>query len=203
MSILLSTAYLPPVEYLSLLLKEDVEIEKCENFVKQTYRNRALIPTANGILPLTIPVKKHGLHNCPITKVEIDYSQSWQRMHWRAIEAAYNASPFFLYYKDYFYPFYHQQDIKYLFDFNIQLLTILLKLFKIDKKIHFTSTYAVLDKNEDLRLIIHPKKRECADYPFNNMNVYRQVFLEKTGFIPNLSCIDLLFNEGNWAIEKL
>jgi len=110
---LFSIAYLPPVEYLQLYLQsEQPYIEKCENYVRQTYRNRCLIASANGVLPLIVPVKKNHLHNCPITQIEIDYSQAWQIKHWRAFEAAYNISPFFLYYKDFFEPFYFQKNIK-------------------------------------------------------------------------------------------
>jgi hypothetical protein len=84
-----STAYLPPMAYLSAFLRaESVSIEYQENYIKQTYRNRCVIPTANGLLSLAIPVKKGGLHNCPIHQIQIDYGQPWQRTHWRAIETA-------------------------------------------------------------------------------------------------------------------
>jgi hypothetical protein len=84
-----SIAYLPPIEYLSAFLQADkVYIEYQENYIKQTYRNRCVISTANGPLSLTIPIKKGGLHNCPISQIQIDYTQPWQRTHWRAIETA-------------------------------------------------------------------------------------------------------------------
>ncbi|MBP5412247.1 MAG: WbqC family protein [Bacteroidales bacterium] len=79
----------------------EVIIEQHENFIKQTYRNRAIVPSAEKILTLSIPVNRNNVHNCPVEQVEIDYSQSWQREHWRTLETIYNASPFFLYYKDY------------------------------------------------------------------------------------------------------
>ena len=197
-----STAYLPPIEYLSAFVQADkVLIEYQESFIKQTYRNRCVIPTANGLLPLTIPIKKNGLHNCPINQIQIDYSQPWQRTHWRAIETAYNTSPFFLYYRDYFEPFYIQQNITYLFEYNLQLFNLILQLFGIQKSYKPTSEYiSIYDKEtEDLRQTIHPKEKQNK-FIFPS---YRQVFAERFGFIPNMSSIDLLFNEGRFAMEYL
>ncbi len=205
MNAVFSTAYLPPVEYLICLSQCDCAIvEKKENFIKQTYRNRALILSPNGVLPLSIPVKKNGLHNCPIDRLEIDYSQSWQRVHWRALETAYNASPYFLYYKDDFLPFYKQKDIRYLFDFNWQLLQLLLKLFKIQANIQTTEVYiAEYETEYDFRNTISPKQNLKSDYPFRQIMPYRQVFSDRMEFQANLSCIDLLFNEATEAKNYL
>jgi len=195
-----STAYLPPIAYLLAFLRADnVYVEYHENFIKQTYRNRCVIPTANGLLPLTIPIKKGGLHNCPISKIQIDYTQPWQRTHWRAIETAYNTSPFFLYYRDYFEVFYTQQNIATLFEYNMQLFDLLLKLFDIEKQYTLTSQYtAIYDKQtKDFRQNFTPKQH-FTDY---TLPPYRQVFSDRFSFIPNMSCIDLLFNEGRFAKE--
>jgi hypothetical protein len=203
--LILSITYLPPVEYLSAFLKADrISIERHENFIKQTYRNRCIIPTANGLLNLSIPVTKNRLHNCPIDQIQIDYTQPWQRTHWRAIEAAYNSSPFFLYYRDYFEGFYTQQNTVGLFDYNLQLFNLILRLFGIKKQYGLTSEYvAVYEEGvSDLRQQIHPKKKESfALYPLPIP--YRQVFSDRMGFIPNMSCIDLLFNEGRFAKDYL
>lgn len=203
--VILSSAYLPPVEYLLAFLKADsICIEHHENFVKQTYRNRCVIPTANGLLSLSIPVTKGKNHNCPINQIQIDYNQPWQRTHWRAIETAYNTSPFFLYYRDYFEGFYTQRNIDSLFDYNLQLFNLILRLFGIKKPYILTSDYVPIYEKEDLdlRQTIHPKtKREtCLNASFLP---YRQVFSDRLGFQPNLSCIDLLFNEGKLAKDYI
>lgn len=203
--LILSITYLPPIEYLLAFLKADnVCIEYHENFVKQTYRNRCIIPTANGLLPLSIPVTKNKRHHCPINQVQIDYKQSWQRTHWRAIEAAYNTSPFFLYYRDYFEGFYTQQNTDSLFDYNLQLFNLILRLFGIEKRYGLTSEYISFygDEVTDLRQSIRPKKEneDCRSIFFTS---YRQVFSDRLGFISNTSCIDLLFNEGKFAKEYL
>jgi len=200
-SAIFSTAYLPPLEYLSAFLRTDkVYIEQHENYIKQTFRNRCVIPTANGQLPLSIPIKKGGLHNCSIRQIQIDYSVPWQRTHWRTIETAYNISPFFLYYRDYFNDFYTKQNLNYLFEYNMQLFDLVLKLFGIEKQYAMTSKYIVVTDNgiNDFRQTIQPKQKATTIF-----SPYRQVFSNRHGFIPNMSCIDLLFNEGKYAKEYL
>jgi hypothetical protein len=202
MNAIFSTAYLPPIEYLLFFSQTEYPcMEAKENFIKQTYRNRCIIPTANGILNLSIPIIKNGLHNCPIEQVCLDYSQPWQRTHWRALETAYNTSPFFLYYRDYLEPFFFRQEIATLLEFNQQLFNTLLRLFSMDKPYSYTSEYIDEYPNGmlDLRNEINPKKRMQENYPYKNTVPYRQVFSDRFGFLSNMSCIDLLFNEGKYA----
>ena len=102
----LSTAYLPPVAYVKVISGSSATfIEKFENYQKQSYRNRCYIYSANGPLPLIIPIVRGG-DDRKIDTIRIDYSKEWQKQHWRAIFSAYNTSPFFDYYKDDIYPFY-------------------------------------------------------------------------------------------------
>lgn len=190
---LLSTAYLPPIEYFVFLMSPEVWIESREHYQKQSYRNRVCILSGNGVQTLSIPVV-HDKHKNLITDVRIEYKTPWQRIHWKTIETAYNGSPFYLYYKDALQPFY-ERPYESLFDFNMGLVQTLLKLLQVQTDIRPTIEY-VQSADPDLREQIHPKKRSDADYPFRLMPPYYQVFEDRFGFTPNLSIIDLLFNLG-------
>lgn len=194
-----STAYLPPVSYFSALLhSETVLLEAHENYVKQSYRNRCRIATANGIETLSIPVESGGGQKIPIRDVRISEHGSWQQNHWRAIESAYRSSPFFEYLQDDFAPFY-EKKWTFLWDYNLELLTLIRDFLDIETEIKFTENFddEPLDIN-DFRNIIHPKKE-----PIFHLKPYYQVFENKHGFLADLSILDLLFNTGNEAIFYL
>ena len=198
--ILLSTAYFPTVIYFAYLIHaETVYLEMKETYTKQTYRNRCEICSANGKLRLSIPVIKiHGNH----TKTEaimISGQESWARNHWRAIESAYNASPFFLYYTDALKPFF-QESTACLFDHNTTLLQTLCNLIDLD--INFLETGSYKKEYPDITDLrnIEQKDRTLNKDLFPQ---YQQVFSDRTGFLPNLSILDLLFNEGPNTLEYL
>ncbi len=195
-SILLSTAYLPPVGYISALINaKKVYIEAQESYRKQTYRNRCVILSANGSLPLVIPVERPKGNHTPISEVVIDYSTGWNRNHWRAIESAYRTSAYFDFIFDVLYPFYHNR-YENLFDFNLKLLNALLNFMESQVAIHLTHKYETIPSvSEDLRNAFSPKQKVDSVY-VNNIPPYFQVFAHRFGFTTNLSIIDLLFNEG-------
>ncbi len=201
--ILLSTAYLPPIEYFATLVQSDaIKIEIHEHYCKQSYRNRCKIITANGLLNLSIPVNKINGNHTFSKDIRISYLSNWQSNHWRAIESAYNKSPFFLYYRDELEKFYTQSYDR-LIDYNSALLSLLLKKLGISKTINFSEEFLKLNNSgNDKRCSIHPKSVE-EDVIFPH---YYQVFEQKYGFIPNVSIIDLLFNEGpesKFYLEKI
>ena len=197
---LLATAYLPPVEYFALLLSENAAIEREERYQKQSYRNRTVIMNGNGALNLIIPTIHDGRMGI-VKDVRIEYVTPWQRAHWRSIESAYNNTPYYLYYKDALKPFF-EREYEYLFDFNLQLIQTLMQLLRLDREIQTTTTFTPYT-SEDTRLLIHPKHSRKEDYPFRLKTPYYQVFEDKFGFVPNLSVIDLLFNEGPQAATYL
>jgi hypothetical protein len=188
---------------MSKFINGDVFIENHENFQKQSYRNRCYIYGANGIQCLVIPVKKNHGEKTPITDVEIDYSSPWQKIHLKSIQSAYQTSPFYEYYADDFNALYDEMPDR-LFDLNHRMLEYILTQVGLLCKINLTDAFekSPVDKS-DFRRSIQPKPR--LNKPDRNfMPVpYQQVFQERNGFLPNLSIIDLLFNEGPDALQVL
>lgn len=194
---LLSISYFGPVQYYSkFLLDIPIWIERHENFPKKTFRNRCEIYSPNGKLALSLPVKRPGGNHTRITDILLDYDTDWQGQHWKALEAAYNNSPFYEYYIDAFRKFFFQKHEK-LWDFNLEITRVVLNELEIEKQVNFTSQFIKhRDDFDDFRESIHPKPRkQDHDRTFKPVP-YKQVFDEKHGFIPNLSILDLLFNEG-------
>jgi hypothetical protein len=192
--------YLGSIEYYSqLVTKEHVALEKNENFVKQTYRNRCSIYGANGKLDLFIPLA-HKRSSRIIKDIVVSQSENWQTLHWRSFQSAYQASPYFEFYEDDLAPLY-EKKVKYLTDFNIELHEKIKELGGFNKETVFTSKYQQLDESADFRNKFSAKKDpEFASFKDKE---YIQVFSNKFGFIENLSIIDLLFNEGPNSINYL
>ncbi|MFZ5939840.1 MAG: WbqC family protein [Bacteroidota bacterium] len=198
---LLPCFYLPPLVYFSVLSgKSRAQLEVHENYSKQTYRNRTLILGANGPLVLSIPVVKISGKKQLMKDVCIDYSTPWQKLHWKGIESAYAGSPFFEYYRDDFEPFYRKRK-KYLADLNEAILNTVLKLIGFELELVRSLKYQPGASEEDLRSCISPKKDISTHNPWFHSLVYHQVFQDRTGFIPDLGILDLLFNEGPHAPE--
>ena len=108
-SVLLSSAYLAPIEYYQAIAQNDATIiEQYDHFEKQTYRNRCRILTCNQVMDLVVPIIRPK-ERCPFKEIKISYTEKWQQTHWRAIESAYNKSPFFEYYKEDYEPFYKKK----------------------------------------------------------------------------------------------
>ncbi len=193
--VLLSTAYLPNLHYLSQVLNSDtIVLEKHENFVKQSYRNRCEIMSSNGKLNLSIPLIKQAEKEL-ICEKKISYAEDWQKQHWRSITSAYKNSPYFEFFEADLKPFY-ENKFEFLFDYNMQLLKAVLHILRVKKEINCTQSYEPNPQSiTDLRSL--------SDIAITSYEVkpYYQVFADKHGFISNLSCLDALFNVGLRIID--
>jgi len=200
--IILSTAYFPPVQYISkFLFDSTVLVEKHENYQKQSYRNRCCIYGANGMQSLVIPVKKMRDKKTCISDVEIDYTMNWRRIHLKSIESAYRLSAFYEYYADEITAAF-KQKFPLLFDWNMYLLGITLRLCGISNSPGITTEWHD-EATFDYRQILNPKQRLAKPDRLFNPVPYQQVFTERFGFIKNLSILDLLFNEGPQTLSIL
>ena len=233
---LFTTAYLPPVSYLAAIAEEMdglsnrtdgdssleltpsvIYIEACENYQKQSYRNRCRLYAADGVQDLNIPVvHEGGTHKLPISEIRIDWSKAWLQQHERAIISAYRTSAYFEYYMDEFFAIYAEKP-ENLIDLNTSLLRFMLDKTGISAEIRFTSefsrdgiTFPAPGDNPtkeihctDLREVIHPKRPNSILADLKLEKPYFQVFAQKHGFQSDLSAIDLLFNEGPDSIVYL
>lgn len=191
-------AYLPPISYFAEIQKYScIYIDVHENYIKQSIRNRCHILSANGPLRLSIPVIKTLGNHTPVNEIKIDYAMRWNVNHLRAIESAYSSSPFFIHYFD---------DIKrtiegkpeYLVNLDLSLMQLCFKWLKTDTDIKLTENYSPSIEQTDYH-------RYFSKFNLNNSfsRKYRQVFSEKFDFVPDLSILDLLFNEGKYAADYI
>ena len=207
--VLLSTTYFGPVQwYQKLYRAEHVQIEQWESFQKQTYRNRCLIATTQGIQALTVPIERLSVNY--IKDIRISDHGNWRHLHWNALQSAYGESPFFDYYQDDIRPFF-EKNWDFLLDFNEAIRAKMCELIDIQPKVSLTEGYtsissinykqSTINIREDYRSAIRPKNPE-ADPDFE-AKTYYQVYQQKHGFLPNLSILDLLFNMGPESIFYL
>ena len=194
MKIITHPLYLAAVPfYARLYASESIVIDDVAPFVKQTFRNRAVIATENGTQSLTIPVVHDG-GKVAMRDVRISEHGNWRHQHWNAIVSAYRKSPFFDYYADDFAHFFEERD-GFLMDFNLRLHGVVSELLGLERKVGFLSDEAFDSTGAvDLRRIAEPKALETVDGVA--LQPYYQVFAQRNGFISSLSVLDLLFNMG-------
>lgn len=215
MNNLLSSTYFGPVQWYQKLAHGGVSIiERHDHFIKQTFRNRCVIATTQGQQALTVPVESpQGLRidKTEMKDVRISDHGAWRHLHWQALQSAYGESPFFEYYVDDILPFF-EKKWEFLFDFNLAITYKMCELLDIEPRIELTEEYLPVSDYDshvsgcgdvivDYRDAIRPK-HPLPDPSFVPRPYY-QVYQQKFGFLPNLSILDLLFNEGNEAIFYL
>lgn len=200
---LLTSTYFGPVQWYQKLNQSDCcLIERHDHFVKQTYRNRCVIATTSGLQALTVPIERYEGAHCEMRDIRISDHGSWRHLHWNALQSAYGESPFFEFYADDLRPFFERRW-ELLFDFNTAITRKMCELLDIHPQIAFTEAYASAEEEgvTDFRDAIRPK-HPLPDDGFRPRRYY-QVYEQKHGFQPNLSILDLLFNEGPEAVLYL
>lgn len=196
--LLIELPYCPPVSFFVLYLHfETVCFDIWANYEKASYRNRCHIAGANGLLRMSIPLQRGKHQHRAFKEVLIHNESAWQVLHWTSICSAYRQSPYFEFFEDSLYPVFHQQQPK-LFDFNLALFEWIIQQLRFEKKWACTRSYESEPAPGimDLRNCLAPNP-EKSKIPFSfRLPVYHQVFDDRYDFLPDLSVLDLLFNEG-------
>ena len=200
MKSLLFPTYFPSIShFVGMAQSEKIVFETEDNFQKQTNRNRTYIYSPNGIQLLNIPVKHSKEIHQKTKDVKIETDFDWQKQHFKSLEAAYRSSPFFEYFEDDIRPIF-EKNHTFLLDLNFEAMTIVSKCLRMKFEYETTTEYfREVDSNTilDFRTLADGKKDD------SQMEPYTQVFEEKHGFLNNLSILDLLFNEGKYALDYL
>ncbi|MWW26536.1 WbqC family protein [Algibacter lectus] len=199
MKTLIHPTYFPSIaHFVAIANTDELVFETDDNFLKQTYRNRAYVYGANGKLTLNIPVIHSQKNRQKYRDVKIFNEEKWQSLHWKSLLSAYRTSPFFEYYEDELQPLFEMKT-DFILDFNLKCFETITECLQLDVHTSKTEIYqeTPTDTN-DFRFLVHAKKEQPQ-----NFESYTQVFNNKHGFIPNLSILDLLFNEGPNALNYL
>ena len=198
MDILIYPSYFPTISnYVAMAQADSITFEVEDNFQKQTNRNRTYIYSPNGIQLLNIPIKHTKERHQKTKDVLLETAFDWQKQHFKSLEAAYRTSPFFEYFENELAPIFNKKHI-FLMDLNFETMEIISKCLRMKFDFNRTPEYFHEVSNyTDFRPLVNGKKEIML---FEN---YTQVFGEKHGFINNLSILDLLFNEGKFALDYL
>lgn len=199
MNVILHPTYFPSIaNFVAMVNAQAVVFETDDNFLKQTYRNRCYVYGANGKLGLNIPVIHSQKNRQKYRDVKIYNEDNWQINHWKSLLSAYRTSPFFEYYEDDLQPLFSKKT-DYILDHNFKCLDVICECLQLELKSSKNNSYEKkVGDVADYRFLVNAKKE--TDKKFDN---YTQVFGDKHGFIPNLSILDLLFNEGPNSLNYL
>ena len=198
MNSLLLPTYFPSISHFAVMAQsETITFEMEDNFQKQTNRNRTYIYSPNGIQLLNIPVKHSKTAHQKTKDILIENEFDWQKQHFKSLEAAYRSSPFFEYFEDDIVPIFEKKHA-FLMDLNFEVLDTVTKCLRMKLDFGKTAEYFhEVSDFADFRHLANGKKDN------NSFEKYPQVFDDKHGFINNLSVLDLLFNEGKFAMDYL
>lgn len=197
--ILLHPTYFPSIAQMVAVAQSDAVVFEVEdNYQKQTFRNRTYIAHANGRLSLNVPISHARKGERQMMKeVVTDNSFPWQSQHWKSIQTAYRTSPFFEFYEDDLNGLF-TDPVDKLLSHNVLIFEKISELIGLNTSYTFSTEYFKIPEQKDLRFLVTAK----TDRVFE-LEIYTQVLQEYHGFLPNLSILDLLFNEGPNTITYL
>ncbi len=191
--------YFPDILQMSALVQSDnIVFEVCDNYQKQTLRNRTYIAHAQGTLAMFVPVKHNKTKGRQKTKmVQSESAFGWAANHWKSLQTAYRTAPFFEFYED---------DLKDLFDsesiflqqHNLAIIERLMELIGQEFKYSKTEAYQTDFPGRDWRRYGESKRNSPVNFP-----EYTQVFQNMNEFIANCSVLDALFNLGPQTLTYL
>ena len=183
---LLPLYILPTIGYVEKLISNlPFQMALGERYRKQTDRSRFQIAGPNNLQVLSLPIVHPGNY-AAMAEVKLNNNENWQIKHWRSIETSYRKAPFFEYYAHHFEPLF-QKKYGLLAEISIEAIYIIFKILKFEKRIvlNFSNQRTISPINAEGKI------------------QYQQVFIERHGFIPDVSILDLIFNEGPNAMEFL
>ncbi|NNE28285.1 MAG: hypothetical protein HKN16_01525 [Saprospiraceae bacterium] len=187
----------PSIYYFAVLLHHgEVSLEAHEHYQKGSYRNKYEIAGPNGRQTLSLPLLKGKHSGMPIKSVGISYEENWPLQHWRSLQTAYGNSPFFLHYKDELKAIITSGE-QNLWTWNKTALNWVCQQVEIEIRLEESQSFQKESGKNDYRNQIRPSKEKII------LPEYPQVFMEKTGFLTNLSILDLLFCMGPICVQYL
>lgn len=197
MEILVQPSYFASIStYVAIANATKVTFEVNDNFQKQTNRNRMYIYSPNGLQMLNVPIKHSGEVHQKTKDIRIENDFNWQKQHFKSFEAAYRSSPFFEYFEDQLMPIFTKKHA-FLLDLNFETTEFIYSSLRLNADFCKTIEYQQRPAEVDFRNLANGKKDTTT------FEAYPQVFQEKVGFLNNLSVLDLIFNEGKFALEYL
>ena len=193
--------YFGNICFIELLYKEkQVCFDSHAPFTKMSFKNKMVILSAQGPLALTIPIVGGRDQKTAINNIRIAYDAPWQAQHFKALKTCYKRAPYFEYY---------EADLEKLYTTKTELLidfleachTFLQKVVKGKWELIQFNEYLQKIKEEETKKEIHPwQPNNYAQFPIQHE--YQQVFTSPSGFIQNLSILDMLFSVGGKEISK-
>lgn len=198
--LLIEPHYFPCISWWAAVSSHvSVVLDVSAHYQKGSYRNRAHILGANGVMRLSVPLEHGRTQRKTTGDVKICYDEDWQKIHWQTLISSYRRSPFFEYFEDILEALF-VRPFTFLIDMQMAVIAIMKKLIGIETV--FTLSTHYIDPGDpqyvDLRNTIHPQKTSQL-----NFIRYTQVFSDRFAFMSDLSIIDAICNKGKITINDL